>query len=187
MLWFDNQAEEAANFYVSVFKNSKVKQITHYTGEEFSEKKGQVMTVSFELNGQEFTALNGGPQFKFTEAVSFVINCDTQEEIDYYWEKLTAGGGKEVECGGSRTSTALLAGNTGKVFRRMGEGCGRAATGDARGDADEEARSRKATEGICREMINASCHRLSALICRAVGWRNIYTRLFAALTPIRMS
>jgi predicted 3-demethylubiquinone-9 3-methyltransferase (glyoxalase superfamily) len=87
MLWFDNQAEEAANFYVSVFKNSKVKQITHYTGEEFSEKKGQVMTVSFELNGQEFTALNGGPDFKFTEAVSFVINCDTQEEIDYYWDK----------------------------------------------------------------------------------------------------
>jgi len=99
MLWFDNQAEEAANFYVSVFKNSKVKQITHYAGEEFSEKKGQVMTVSFELDGQEFTALNGGPDFKFTEAVSFVINCDTQEEIDYYWEKLTAGGGKEVQCG----------------------------------------------------------------------------------------
>jgi predicted 3-demethylubiquinone-9 3-methyltransferase (glyoxalase superfamily) len=81
MLWFDKQAEEAANFYVSVFKNSKVKQITHYAGEEFPEKKGQVMTVSFELNGQEFTALNGGPDFKFTEAVSFVINCDTQEEI----------------------------------------------------------------------------------------------------------
>jgi predicted 3-demethylubiquinone-9 3-methyltransferase (glyoxalase superfamily) len=99
MLWFDNQAEEAANFYVSVFKKAKVKEITHYTGEEFSEKKGQVMTVSFELNGQEFTALNGGPQFKFTEAVSFVINCDTQEEIDYYWENLTAGGGREVECG----------------------------------------------------------------------------------------
>ena len=100
MLWFDNQAEEAANFYVSVFKNnSKVKQITHYAGEEFPDKNGQVMTVSFELNGQEFTALNGGPQFKFTEAVSFVVNCDTQEEIDYYWEKLTAGGGKEVECG----------------------------------------------------------------------------------------
>jgi predicted 3-demethylubiquinone-9 3-methyltransferase (glyoxalase superfamily) len=99
MLWFDNQAEEAANFYVSVFKNSKVKEITHYAGEEFPEKKGQVMTVSFELDGQEFTALNGGPDFKFTEAVSFVINCDTQEEIDYYWEKLTACGGKEVECG----------------------------------------------------------------------------------------
>ena len=99
MLWFDNQAEEAANFYVSVFKNSKVKQVTHYAGEDIPEKKGQVMVVSFELNGQEFVALNGGPQFKFTEAISFVINCDTQEEIDYYWEKLTAGGGKEVECG----------------------------------------------------------------------------------------
>jgi predicted 3-demethylubiquinone-9 3-methyltransferase (glyoxalase superfamily) len=99
MLWFDGQAEEAAKFYVSVFKNSKVKQITHYTGEEPAERKGQVMTVSFELDGQEFTALNGGPQFKFTEAVSFVINCDTQEEIDYYWGKLTADGGREVQCG----------------------------------------------------------------------------------------
>jgi len=98
-LWFDGQAEEAAKFYVSVFKNSKIKQITHYTGEELPERKGQVMTVSFELDGQEFTALNGGPQFKFTEAVSFVINCDTQEEIDYYWENLTADGGEEVQCG----------------------------------------------------------------------------------------
>ena len=99
-LWFDNQAEAAAaaNFYVSVFKNSKVKQVTHYTGEEPSGKKGEVMTVSFELDGQEFVALNGGPRFKFTEAVSFVINCETQEEIDYYWEQLTAGG-EEVECG----------------------------------------------------------------------------------------
>ena len=98
-LWFDNQAEEAAKFYVSVFKNSKIKTITHYTGEEPSGQKGSVMTVSFELDGQEFVALNGGPRFKFTEAVSFVVNCETQEEIDYYWEKLTADGGKEVECG----------------------------------------------------------------------------------------
>jgi predicted 3-demethylubiquinone-9 3-methyltransferase (glyoxalase superfamily) len=98
-LWFDGRAEEAAKFYVSVFKNSKIKQITHYTGEELPERKGQVMTVSFELDGQEFTGLNGGSQFKFTEAVSFVINCDTQEEIDYYWEKLTADGGEEVQCG----------------------------------------------------------------------------------------
>ena len=98
-LWFDNQAEEAANFYVSVFRNSKVKGMTHYTGEEPSGQKGSVMTVSFELNGQEFVALNGGPQFKFTEAVSFVVNCETQEEIDYYWEKLIAGGGEEVQCG----------------------------------------------------------------------------------------
>jgi predicted 3-demethylubiquinone-9 3-methyltransferase (glyoxalase superfamily) len=98
-LWFDNQAEDAANFYVSVFKNSKVKGMTRYTGEEPSGQKGSVMTVNFELDGQEFVALNGGPQFKFTEAVSFVINCETQEEIDYYWEKLPAGGGEEVQCG----------------------------------------------------------------------------------------
>src|SRR2546421_10998530 len=98
-LWFDSQAEAAAKFYVSVFKNSKIKQITHYTGEELAERKGQVMTVDFVLDGQEFVALNGGPQFKFTEAVSFVVNCETQEEIDYYWEKLTAGGGEEVQCG----------------------------------------------------------------------------------------
>ena len=98
-LWFDNQAEEAVNFYVSVFKNSKVKGMTRYTGEEPSGEKGSVMTVNFELDGQEFVALNGGPQFKFTEAVSFVVNCETQEQIDYYWEKLTAGGGEEVQCG----------------------------------------------------------------------------------------
>jgi len=98
-LWFDNQAENAANFYVSVFKNSKVKGMTRYTGEEPSGEKGSVMTVNFELDGQEFVALNGGPQFKFTEAVSFVVNCETQEEIDYYWEKLSSGGGEEVQCG----------------------------------------------------------------------------------------
>jgi predicted 3-demethylubiquinone-9 3-methyltransferase (glyoxalase superfamily) len=98
-LWFDSQAEEAARFYVSVFKNSKIKQITHYTGEELAERKGQVMTVSFELDGQEVVALNGGPRFKFSEAISFVVNCETQEEIDYYWEKLTSGGGEEVQCG----------------------------------------------------------------------------------------
>ena len=97
--WFDNQAEEAANFYVSIFKNSKIEEMTHYTGEEPLGTKGSVMTVAFELNGQEFVALNGGPRFKFTEAISFVINCDTQQEIDYYWDKLTSGGGEEVQCG----------------------------------------------------------------------------------------
>ena len=98
-LWFDNQAEAAANFYVSVFKNSKVKQITHYTGEEPVGRKGSVMTVDFVLDEEEFVALNGGPRFKFTEAISFVINCETQDEIDYYWGKLTADGGEEVQCG----------------------------------------------------------------------------------------
>src|SRR5881227_260971 len=97
-LWFDNQAEEAANFYVSVFKNSKVKGMTHYTGEEPSGKKGSVMTVSFNLDGQDFVALNGGPQFKFTEAVSFVANCETQQEVDDLWEKLSAGG-ERSRCG----------------------------------------------------------------------------------------
>ncbi len=98
-MWFDDQAAAAANFYVSVFKNSKIKEVTHYTGVEPVGEKGSVMTVAFELDGQEFVALNGGPRFKFTEAVSFVVNCDTQAEIDYYWEKLTADGGEEVQCG----------------------------------------------------------------------------------------
>jgi predicted 3-demethylubiquinone-9 3-methyltransferase (glyoxalase superfamily) len=98
MLWFDDQAEEAARFYVSVFKNSKMGSVSRY-GEGMPGKKGSVMTAGFEINGQSFTALNGGPQFKFTEAVSFVVHCKTQEEIDYYWDKLTSGGGKEVECG----------------------------------------------------------------------------------------
>ena len=98
-MWFDDQAEEAANFYVSVFKNSKVREMTRYTGEEPVGTKGSVMTVVFELDGQEFVALNGGPRFKFTEAVSFVVNCETQDEIDYYWERLTSDGGEEVQCG----------------------------------------------------------------------------------------
>ena len=97
-LWFDNQAEEAANFYVSVFKNSKIKQISHY-GDAGPGPKGSVMLVAFEINGQEFMALNGGPQFKFTEAVSFVVHCKTQDEVDYYWEKLTADGGATSQCG----------------------------------------------------------------------------------------
>ena len=96
-LWFDNQAEEAANFYTSVFKNSKIGTTTRY-GASGPGPEGQVLTISFQLNGQEFVALNGGPQFKFTEAVSFVVNCETQEEIDYYWEKLS-NGGQESRCG----------------------------------------------------------------------------------------
>ena len=97
-LWFDNQAEEAANFYCSVFKNSKVGTVSRY-GDSGPGPKGSVMTVAFELGGQNFTALNGGPIFKFTEAISLVVNCEDQEEIDYFWERLSADGGKEVECG----------------------------------------------------------------------------------------
>lgn len=98
-LWFDRQAEEAAEFYVSIFPNSKINQVTRYTGEEPVGEKGAVMTVVFELEGEEIVALNGGPRFQFSEAISFVVNCATQEEIDYYWEKLTSGGGEEVQCG----------------------------------------------------------------------------------------
>ena len=96
-LWFDNNAEEAANFYTSIFPNSKVGTIARY-GESGPGPKGTVMIVQFELNGQEFTALNGGPMFKFNESVSFVVNCEDQKEVDYYWEKLTAGGA-ESQCG----------------------------------------------------------------------------------------
>jgi len=99
-LWYDDKAEEAANFYVSVFKNSKVGSITRYEKEgarASGRPEGTAMTVEFQLDGQNFLALNGGPHFKFTEAVSFMINCETQEEVDYFWETLTGGGGQEVE------------------------------------------------------------------------------------------
>jgi predicted 3-demethylubiquinone-9 3-methyltransferase (glyoxalase superfamily)/uncharacterized protein YndB with AHSA1/START domain len=97
-LWFDNQAEEAANFYVSIFKDATLGKITRY-GANMPAPEGSVMTVSFQLFGQEFTALNAGPVFKFNEAISFVVNCGSQEEVDYYWEKLTADGGEESACG----------------------------------------------------------------------------------------
>jgi predicted 3-demethylubiquinone-9 3-methyltransferase (glyoxalase superfamily) len=96
-LWFDTEAEEAAKFYVSIFPNSKITGVTRY-GKSGPGPDGSVMTVNFELDGQRFTALNAGPQFKFTEAISFVIECQTQEDVDRYWTKLTAGG-QEVECG----------------------------------------------------------------------------------------
>jgi len=97
-LWFDNNAEEAANFYVSVFKNSKILTVSRY-GDAGPGPKGAVMVVNFQLEGQQFTALNGGPVFKFSEAFSFVVSCETQQEIDHYWNKLTANGGQESQCG----------------------------------------------------------------------------------------
>ena len=96
-LWFDNQAEEAVKFYVSIFKNSKVLGTTRY-GKVGPGPKGSVMTVKFRLDGQKFVALNGGPHFKFNEAISLVVSCETQKEIDNFWEKLSKGG-QEVECG----------------------------------------------------------------------------------------
>lgn len=103
-LWFNGEAEEAVKFYISIFKNSKIGRILRY-GEEAATASGSgrpigsVLTIEFEIEGQKFVALNGGPQFKFNESISFVVNCDTQKEVDYYWEKLTAGGGQESACG----------------------------------------------------------------------------------------
>lgn len=102
-LWFDSQAEEAVSFYTSIFNNSKIVSIARY-GKEGAKASGRpegtVMTIAFQLEGQDFVALNGGPQFKFTEAISFVVNCGSQDEVDYYWEKLTEGGDEEAQqCG----------------------------------------------------------------------------------------
>jgi len=96
-LWFNDNAEEAVNFYVSVFKNSKVLKTVRY-GEVGPGPKGKVMTIEFELDGEKFVALNGGPEFKFTEAISLMVHCETQEEIDYYWNKLSADPASE-QCG----------------------------------------------------------------------------------------
>jgi predicted 3-demethylubiquinone-9 3-methyltransferase (glyoxalase superfamily) len=96
-LWFDSNAEEAVEFYMSVFKNSRKLEELRNTGGAPGPKDG-ILTIAFELDGQKFTALNGGPNHKFTEAVSFVVRCDTQADVDYYWEKLTAGG-QEIQCG----------------------------------------------------------------------------------------
>jgi len=97
-LWFDSQAEEAANFYCSIFPNSKIGKVTRY-GKAGPGPEGSVLTIVFSLDGQEFTGLNAGPRFKFTEAISFIVPCKTQDEIDNYWSKLTAGGGQESQCG----------------------------------------------------------------------------------------
>jgi predicted 3-demethylubiquinone-9 3-methyltransferase (glyoxalase superfamily) len=100
-LWFNNNAEEAVNFYTSIFKNSKIGKMARYdaaSAKVSGMPEGSVLTVAFQLEGQDFLALNGGPAFKFTEAVSFVIDCKGQEEVDYYWNKLTEGG-QEVQCG----------------------------------------------------------------------------------------
>lgn len=97
-LWFDNNAEEAINFYTSIFKQSKVLQKSYY-GEGAPMPKGTLLTATFELEGQSFSAMNAGPQFPFTEAISLTVNCKDQQEIDFYWSRLTADGGKEVQCG----------------------------------------------------------------------------------------
>ena len=108
-LWFDDKAEEAAKFYTSIFKNSKIGKTTRYdeeAGEATGRPAGSVMTVEFELEGHQFVGLNGGPMFKFSEAISFVVNCETQEEVDYFWSKLSAGG-EESRCGWLRDKFGL--------------------------------------------------------------------------------
>jgi predicted 3-demethylubiquinone-9 3-methyltransferase (glyoxalase superfamily) len=109
-LWFDHQAEEAAKFYTSVFKNSKLGKILRYdeaSANAAGGTVGSVLTIEFEIEGQKFTALNGGPQFKFNESVSFVVYCQNQDEVDYFWQKLTADGGQESECGWLRDKFGL--------------------------------------------------------------------------------
>ena len=96
-LWFDNNAEEAVDFYISIFRNSKINKILRY-GKAGPGPEGTVMTISFELDGEEFTAINGGPHFTFSPAISFVVKCKTQDEVDYYWEKLSSGG-RPDQCG----------------------------------------------------------------------------------------
>ena len=103
-LWFDGQAEDAVKFYTSIFKGSKIGRILRYGEEtakvsESGQPVGSVLTIEFEIEGQKFVALNGGPPFQFNESISFVVNCETQQEVDYFWEKLTADGGEESQCG----------------------------------------------------------------------------------------
>ncbi|HMN70089.1 MAG TPA: VOC family protein [Bdellovibrionales bacterium] len=121
-LWFDKEAEDAAKFYASIFKDGKIGDIHRYGPEGFEFHKrpeGSVMTVDFEVNGQKFQALNGGPEFKFNESVSIVITCEDQKEIDYYWEKLTAQGGQEVQCGWLKDKFGMSWQIVPKVFQQM--------------------------------------------------------------------
>ena len=135
-LWFDKQAEDAANFYCSVFKDSKITSVTRAAADNPSNKKGEVMTVAFKLNGQPFVALNGGPQFTFNESISFVVNCETSQEVDYYWTKLTEGG-QSGRCGWLKDKYGLS-------WQVVPNGLG-----DVLGDKDP-ARAKRATEAMLK-------------------------------------
>jgi predicted 3-demethylubiquinone-9 3-methyltransferase (glyoxalase superfamily) len=117
-LWFDTQAEEAANFYVSVFPNSRILNVSRYEGGHVPEREGQAMVVDFELFGEHFMALNGGPEYKFSEATSFMVHCETQEEVDRYWSVLTEGG-KEIACGWLSDKYGLCWQITPTILREM--------------------------------------------------------------------
>ena len=121
-LWFDGKAEEAAKFYTSIFKDGKIGKINHYGKagqEQHGQKEGAVMTVEFEINGMNYLGLNAGPIFKFNEAFSIVVTCEDQKEVDYYWEKLTSGGGQEVACGWLKDKFGLSWQITPKVLEEM--------------------------------------------------------------------
>ena len=153
-LWFDTQAEEAANFYISVFKNSRIKHVSRYgkAGREVHGKEaGSVMVVEFEIDGQTFTALNGGPHFKFNEAVSFQVSCETQAEIDHFWSRLSQGGQEGPLRLAEGQVRRLLAdrpvGAAADDDRRRRRNGG---PGHERGSEDEKVRSRRAQPRLCR-------------------------------------
>ena len=151
-LWFDTQSEAAAEFYVSVFPNSKITNVTHY-GEAGPRPAGMVLTVDFVLDGQEYTAINGGPEFTFDEAISLLINCDDQEEIDYYWEKLTDGG-EEGPCGWLKDKFGLSWQVCPVGFVETAERSGSQSrpAGDDRDVRHEEARHRRAASSSRRRV-----------------------------------
>ena len=136
-LWFDANAEEAVDFYLTVFKNSRRLEALRRNADDPSGKAGSILTLSFELDGQRFTALNGGPMFKFTEAISFVVRCDSQQEVDDYWSKLTAGGSEIAVRMAERQVRPLLADCAGAIA-----GAYPASQGDAGDASDEETRYR---------------------------------------------
>ena len=154
-LWFDNQAEEAVKFYTSIFKNSRIVTVTRY-GEAGPGPKGSVMVVGFELEGQRFTALNGGPHFKFTEAISFVVRCETQAEIDHYWDKLCEGGDEKAQqCGWLKDKFGRLVANR---SRRLVRDDGRSPqrkirTRHASHAANEEIEPGSTASSLCRDLI----------------------------------
>ena len=146
-LWFDGQAEEAMNFYVSIFKNSKVLSVMRWP--EGHADEGKVLVTTFELDGVQFQALNGGPQFKFTEAISLSIDCKTQEEVDHFWDKLIEGGGEPSQCGWLKDKFGLSWQVVPEQLPQAasGSGPGQGRPGDAGDDADGQDRHREDRRG----------------------------------------